>query len=232
MVSRLRDSWKKRAASKALELEEWFDSQIIGLGTGSTVSYLIEMLSSEHVRGKRFVASSWDTALKLKSKGAVVLDTKTLDIIDLYVDSADAFDDDGNLIKGGGAAFLHEKILAGMADSFVVIVDESKRVEDLRSRRVPVLVAPSALSFVERRLGELYLNPVLRVSGSGKWGPVSTEEGCAIIDIDLASWKGGLEELDILLKRVPGILETGLFIGMADILIVGGEETYIKRIKS
>ncbi len=220
---------KSIAASKALELDEVVDSRIIGVGTGSTVKKFIELMPERFFRDKFFVASSWDTVLRLRSRGARVLDLMSVDRLDVYVDGADAVDPNGNLIKGGGAALLREKILANMAHNFVVIVDKSKIVDDLRVRRLPLEVVPQALSFVLRRLKEIGFNAEVRVSGKGKWGPVSSDSCGAIVDLDFSVWEAGLDELDIALKRITGVVETGLFIGMTDILVVGGDKPVVRR---
>jgi ribose 5-phosphate isomerase A len=226
-----REAEKQAAAKTALGLEEVKKSRILGVGTGSTVQYFIENLPPQYIDDKVFVASSIDTAYMLAKRGARVLDPLTVDEIEVYVDGADAVDSDGDLIKGGGAALLKEKILARNSDSFIVIVDRSKLIEDLRAYPIPLEIIPSSMPRVVRWLADMKLNPMVRRCGSGKWGFVVTENGNLIIDIDAREWRGGLEELDISMKRITGVVETGLFIGMSDIIVVGGENTYVRRLR-
>jgi ribose 5-phosphate isomerase A len=170
-----------------------------------------------------------DTALKLKGRGAKVMDASALDSLDIYIDGADAVDWEGNAIKGGGAALFREKVLASMSKFFTIIIDEEKLVKDLRERPLPVEVDPFALSFVVRKIEELGMSAFIRQAKEGKQGPVFSDSCRVIVDVDIRNWGEDLENLDAELKRIPGILETGLFIGMADVILIGGEGGIARR---
>jgi len=223
------DVGKMRAAEAALKLEEFEKAEVVGIGTGRTVAHLISAIPEEDLKRKKFAASSIETALLLKKRGATVLDASALDEVDIYIDGADAVDPEGNLVKGGGAALFREKVLASMSNFFAVIVDEGKLVSDLRSRPIPIEVNPFALSYVLRRLREKGIDASVRESGGGKYGPVVSDSSGIIVDLKPWSWKGKLEELESELKKIAGIIETGLFIGMADLIIVGGESSVVTK---
>ena len=220
----MRDEWKKKAASKALTLKEIREADIVGVGTGSTINHFINQMDKEFIRNKYFVPSSWETTLKLRETGAKILHPTSISSLKVYVDGADAVDDNGNLVKGGGGALLREKILANMSDKFIVIIDEDKLTRDIKKHYVPLEVLPIALSFIKKRLKQLNLEPRIRRSVKGKWGIVTTDNCNAIIDVTLKNWKLGLEEFETTMKKIPGVIETGLFISLTDIVVVGGKE--------
>jgi ribose 5-phosphate isomerase A len=141
--------------------------------------------------------------------------------LSVTIDGADQVDTQLNLIKGMGGALMREKIVASAAKQLVIVVDETKLVERLGMKHpVPVEILPFALSFVMATVREFRGKPVLR-EGKHKVGPVVTDNGNFILDVDF----GVIDdpgELDAKLKLVPGVLETGLFPGMADVAYVGG----------
>lgn len=194
---------------------------IVGVGTGTTVEKFIDLLPQlKGFEGKLYVASSIDTALKLARAGLRVLDPSLAPRIDVYVDGADEVDPKLNMIKGGGAAMTMEKILTYYAERRVFIVDHTKLVRKLGERHpVPVEVLPQALGLVLRKLSERGFRAEPRYAARGKAGPVVADTGGVIVDV----YTGPIEDPEALDRelRVPGVVETGLFIGLADEVYVG-----------
>ena len=213
---------KLNAASKALELIS--NAKVIGVGTGSTVEKFIQVLSNrkERFEDRIFVASSIDTVLKLSEAGFRVVKTMSIKSIDVYVDGADEVDPQLNMIKGGGAALTLEKILAYYSLRRVFIVDYRKLVKELGTNHfIPIEVLPKALGMVMNKLRKLGYDVRLRYPSEGKYGPVVSDVGGVIIDVFP---EGGIKnpaEVDSELKSLPGVIETGLFIKLADHVIVG-----------
>ncbi len=206
--------------------------KIVGVGTGSTVGFFMEELASRpEAKRLQYVASSIDTARKLASRGLLVLDPGTVDQIDVYVDGADEVDPKGNMIKGRGAAHLSEKILAYRSRFNIFIVDESKLVDKLGEKRpVPVSLVPSALSLVVNALKMLGYDVELR-GGNCKDGPCIDDHGFVVLDV----WTGPMddpERVDRLLQSVPGVVETGLFIGLTDLVLVGRSDGGVQEIRT
>jgi len=199
------------------------DGMQIGIGTGSTVAFFIEELGRRirgglHIQG---VATSYYTRLLCIRNGIPILDSMMLDHLDLAVDGADEIDPSLNAIKGGGAAHTCEKVIASMADEFILIADETKLVSNLCINfPLPVEVIPAALALAEKRIGELGGTPRIR-RAIRKDGPVITENGNFILDITFQAAPEDLELLDVRLKKIPGLLETGLFLGMAQKALIG-----------
>lgn len=214
---------RKNAVHEAIKYLE--SAEFVGVGTGSTVEKLINfMAESEKLRNKYFIASSIDTALKLMRAGFKVLNTLSIDHIDVYIDSADKVDLNLNMIKGGGAALTMEKLLAYYSKLNVFIVDYGKLVKSFSSNDyVPVDVLPYAVSMLIKYLSSLGYECAIRTSGKGKYGPVVSDVGGIIIDIRLHE---GLDlmKFNNMIKSLPGVIETGLFIGLSDIVLVGYED--------
>ncbi|MEM1849303.1 MAG: ribose-5-phosphate isomerase RpiA [Thermofilaceae archaeon] len=211
----------KLNAAKAV-LGEIEGCSVVGVGTGSTVEKLIELLGGlEGYRGKLYVASSIDTALKLSRAGLRVLDASFAPEVEVYVDGADEVDARLSMIKGGGAAATMEKILAHYARRRVFIVDYTKLVDRLGERHpVPIEVLPQALGPVLRRLAEWGFKAEPRYPGRGKMGPVVADTGGVVVDVYTGPIENP-EELNLRLRSLPGVVETGLFIGYADAVYVG-----------
>ncbi len=220
---------RKNAVCKALELPYWRDSKVIGIGTGRTVTMLLSLMPRGFLENKVFVASSLDTLLRLKTLGARVLDPSSVCRLDMYIDSADAFDEKARLVKGGGAALSMEKILAFASKRFIVVVEEEKLVKNILSVRIPVEVRKEAISIVAEVLREKGLKPEIREAQKGKRGPIITDLGGIIIDIDASMWNDTPEKLDRFLKSIPGVVETGLFIDMATDIVVGYRDNAVHR---
>ncbi len=214
---------RENAIREVLSLRELLDAEIIGIGTGSTMTLLINNMPKHLITSKLFVASSIDTVMKLKMRGARVLDLNSIDEIDVYIDSADFYDKNKNLIKGGGGALSLEKILAFYSKTFIVVVDCFKERENLLNEKIPIEVRRDSITLVKKYLEkELGLRTEVRV-GSGKKGPVISDSSGALIDLKAGEWMWSIEKLDEELHKIPGVIETGLFINMTDKLVIGRE---------
>lgn len=176
---------------------------IIGIGTGSTISHFITELAYVKNKIEGAISSSLDTTNKLKYAGIKVFDLNDIDILPMYIDSADEINSNMQMIKGGGGALTHEKILAEVAEKFICIVDESKKVEILGKFPVPIEVIPMARSFITREL--------IKMGGKPKYRKhVFTDNGNIILDVH------NLSILDpIILEKsinlLPGVVTVGIF---------------------
>ena len=207
---------KKRSAAEA-SLEFVEPGVILGVGTGSTVNFLIDMLPGIRNRIDRVVSSSKVTTTLLQERGFTVSTLNEVGDLDLYIDGADEATKRLNLIKGGGGALTREKVLAGAARRFVCIVDDSKLVGMLGKFPLPVEVLPMAQAFVSRKLVKMRANPVWREN-------FVTDNGNHILDVHDLAISNPLE-LEDRLNRIPGILTVGLFARRpADILLIGNDE--------
>ena len=202
---------KKQAAAKAA-LKHLPKGGILGVGTGSTVNFLIDLLPELQLEAA--VASSEATAQRLKKLGIEVVDMNSVGGLDAYVDGADEIDRHMHMIKGGGAALTREKIVASIAKKFVCIVDDSKWVEQLgRDFPLPVEVIPMARSAVARKLVALGGDPAYREG-------VVTDNGNVILDVHNLNILNALE-LEKSINDIPGVACNGIFaINKADIAIV------------
>jgi ribose 5-phosphate isomerase A len=189
----------------------------VGVGTGSTVDLFIDALATKKDRIAGAVSSSERSSERLRGHGILVLDSNTVDALPVYIDGADEIDFDGNMIKGGGAALTREKIVADIADRFICIADESKRVKTLGSFPVPVEVIPMATAQVARRFRQLGGNPVLREG-------VRTDNGGLIIDVHgLQISDPAMLESEI--NQWPGVITVGIFARhRADVCLLGTPE--------
>jgi len=211
---------KLEAARGALELVRSLEPRVLGVGTGSTVARFVGLLEPGWFEG--VAASSVVSGLELAARGFRVLSPYTVSGVDVYVDGADEVDPDGNMVKGRGAALLGEKVLASASRVNIFIVGEDKLVDVLGSRRpVPVEVVRDALSAVLARLRERWPGAAPR-TGSGKDGPVVSDWGGVIVDVPTGPMRDPWE-VEMFLRGVPGVVETGLFLGMADYVVVGRE---------
>ena len=205
---------KRQAAEAALEFIE--PGVTLGVGTGSTVNFLIDLLPGVKERIDRIVSSSKATTALLQGHGFQVSTLNEVGDIDVYVDGADEVTKRLHLIKGGGGALTREKVLAGAARRFVCIVDESKLVGMLGTFPLPIEVLPMAQAFVARKLVKMRAQPVWREN-------FVTDNGNHILDVrDLSI--GNPIEMENRLNQVPGILTVGIFAQRpADILLIGSD---------
>jgi ribose 5-phosphate isomerase A len=216
------DEAKRLAAKRAAELVE--DGMAVGLGTGTTATLFIRELGKRVQQGLRIrcVASS-DASHKLGLQ--LGMDVTTLDELpelDVYIDGADEVGPGLALIKGGGGALLREKIVASAAKEFIVVVDSTKIVKHLGRFPLPVEVVKMALPVVGPRLAALGLHPKLRGAKSGA-GPYLTDEGNYILDCACGRIEDP-EELAAEIRSIVGVVEHGLFLGMATLALVAGED--------
>jgi ribose 5-phosphate isomerase A len=212
------DEAKKRAAYRALELVN--DGQVVGLGTGTTAKFAIEGLGRLVREGLSIkgVPTSIATERLARELGIPLVDLNQADIVDITLDGADELDPDFNMIKGGGGALTREKLVALASVKRVIMVDQSKLVSKLgTSRSLPVEVLPFAWSFSARLLGELDCVANLRQQ---EGAPFLTDNGNYILDCGF----GPIEDpaaLERRIKLLPGVIESGLFVGIADVLVIG-----------
>jgi ribose 5-phosphate isomerase A len=197
---------------------------IVGLGTGSTTAYAIqyigERLQSGDLKEIKGIPTSFQASVLAKQYGIPLTTLDETDHMDVAIDGADEVDPNKNLIKGGGAAHTQEKIVDSLADQFIVVVDSSKLVDRLGSTfLLPVEVLPMAMTPVMRAIEKLGGKPELRM-GVKKAGPVVTDQGNLVIDVKFDSIDNPAA-LEKNLNNIPGVLENGLFVGVADIILVG-----------
>jgi len=176
---------------------------VVGVGTGSTVNCFIDALATMRDRIAGAVSSSEASSQRLRAHGITVLESDRVDRIPVYIDGADEIDPHGHMIKGGGAALTREKIVADLADRFVCIADESKRVATLGRFPLPVEVIPMAAAQIARRFAAMGSKAVLRAG-------VVTDNGGRIIDVH------GLQITDPLamecdINQWPGVVTVGIF---------------------
>lgn len=222
---------KQNAAKSAMKLIPLKGA--LGLGSGSTVAIFAEELGRKVSKGEadvRVVPSSYQ-AYQLAVKYKIPLTNLDLDpILELTVDGADEVDKNLNLTKGGGGALFQEKVVASASKKLLIIVDESKLVDNLATRfEIPVEVLPFSLGVVKRKISEMGILPKIR-EAQRKMGPVVTDNGNFLLDLKFSEPITNPTKVAIDLKMIPGIVETGLFIGMTDEVHVGTEEgSYILK---
>jgi ribose 5-phosphate isomerase A len=212
---------KRLVGTAAAQLVE--NGMICGIGTGSTVAFLIEELG-RRIKDENLdiigVPTSFQSKILCRENGIRTLDLQECNGLDLAIDGADEVDPKLNAIKGGGAAHTMEKIVAAMAKRFVIIVDESKLVRKLGATfPVPVEIIPSALGFITAKVRDWGGEPQLRM-GIRKDGPVITDNGQLVIDIKFKTGTD-LRKIDNQLHQLPGVIETGLFYDLAQQVLVG-----------
>jgi ribose 5-phosphate isomerase A len=204
-------SLKRAAARRALELVE--PGMVLGIGTGSTARFFIEGLRGMRVRA---VATSRQSAELARAAGVELVDDPR-GRLDLAVDGADEIDPELRLIKGHGGALLREKLVAIAARQFVVIADESKLVPRLGRTYLPVEVAPFLWRHTAERLAALTPDWALR---GGEEAPHRTDNGNLVVDLTFEAGIERPEELAARLKALTGVVEHGLFLGLASRAIV------------
>jgi len=216
------DNEKRLAASASLAFVK--DGDVVGLGTGSTSAIAIEMLAEKVKAGLRIVGipTSQRSKQLAESLGIPLTTLDEVPEIDVDIDGADEVDLQLRLIKGGGGALLREKVVASAARQFVVIADSSKQVAVLGAFPLPVEVIPFAEAVITRRVQALGATVTLRRYGYGN--PFTTDEGHHILDCRFGAIPDP-ESLARTLNEIPGVVEHGLFINMANIVIMGkGDE--------
>ena len=216
------DQLKSKAAEAAVAQVK--DGMIVGLGTGSTASFAVEAIGRRVAEGLRITAipTSEQTGEHAHRLGVPLSSLAEHHQIDLTIDGADEVErGDLNLIKGGGGALLREKIVASASARLVIIVDETKLVNRLGHFPVPVEVVPFGWQATARRVANLGGNPSLRVGADGK--AFVTDGGHYVIDCAFGPIRAPAQ-LENDLNSIVGIVENGLFIGLASQVIVAGTE--------
>lgn len=217
---------KQRAAYEAIRYVK--DHMILGVGSGSTIKYFIKYLKDEVEDGLKIVVvpTSVDTKNLCLAYGIPVYEGDSVPaVIDLCVDGADEFDDNLNLIKGGGGALLWEKIVASAAKSVIIITDSSKHVKALgQSFLLPVEVIPYAVDSVKYKLEKMGISAKVRHKDDSVY---RTDEGNDILDCET----GPIEDAYTLAARIsaiPGVVEHGIFLDMCDMVLQGtGDEVLL-----
>jgi ribose 5-phosphate isomerase A len=219
------DVLKREAALRAADFVE--SGMTLGLGTGSTIRFLLEELAARidagRLEGIRGVPTSEDTARRAEALGIPLVDLATAPELDLTIDGADEVDPDLRLIKGLGGALLREKIVATASRRVVIVVDGSKIVDRLGTRApLPVEVDPFGAPIQEAFFESLGAEPALRRGASGD--PVRTDGGNLVYDCRFPDGIPDPERLESTLNNRPGVLENGLFLGLAERVVVARPE--------
>jgi ribose 5-phosphate isomerase A len=219
---------KERAAERAVALLLELDlgeGLALGLGTGSTAERVIKKLAELHHAGRLDFVGVPTSARTERLARRLQLPLTTLDerpVLDLAIDGADEVDPDLNLLKGGGGAHTREKIVARAAERYLIVVDDSKLVEHLGTKMpLPVEVLSFGRALVERELRALGGEPRLRLE-NGR--PFRTDEGNLILDCRFPDGMEDLPRLAAAVKAIPGVVEHGLFLGMADWVVVASRD--------
>ncbi len=215
-----RDSAKELAAARALTFVE--EGMTVGLGSGSTATFFIQLLGARVKEGFRVraIASSKASEELAMSLGIEICDFERCPEIDVTVDGADEIGPDLALIKGGGGALLREKIVASASKRFIIVADSVKLVPRLGAFPLPVEVIRMASPLVHRRLAALGIESSLRKANDGT--EYITDEGNLILDCAC----GGIDDpagLAASIRRVVGVVEHGLFLGMANLALIAGD---------
>jgi ribose 5-phosphate isomerase A len=213
---------KELVAAAAAERIE--SGMVLGLGSGSTAALMIDQLGRRwqagEITGITGVPTSFQSSLLAQKYGIPQITLNEIDHIDLAIDGADEVDPAKNLIKGGGACHTREKLVDSRADQFIVVVDATKLSDLLGSTfALPVEVVPEAYRQVSSALADLGSVPELRMAVR-KAGPVVTDQGNFVIDAKFEAIADPAA-LESQINNIPGVLENGLFVGMADEVLVG-----------
>ena len=227
MVENSIELGKKNAAIKAVE-ENVKKNMIIGIGSGSTIVYAVKHiaeLNREKSLNLKCIPSSFQSYQLIIENGLELGTLEQYPEIDLDLDGADEIDKDLNLIKGGGGCLVQEKIIASNSKKLVILADFRKNSEKLGmnwKKGVPIEVIPMAHFPIMKKLKNVGGNPVLRMAKS-KNGPLITYNGNFILDVDFGVIENP-ERLNQKIIFIPGVVDTGLFIGMASKAYIGTED--------
>ncbi|MCW4017621.1 MAG: ribose-5-phosphate isomerase RpiA [Candidatus Bathyarchaeota archaeon] len=227
------DAEKRNAAYAAVDHVK--DGMVVGLGSGTTAAYAILALGErrKHENMQILGVPSSYQAFQLAIQNGVPITTlEENPIVDVNIDGADQIDPQLNLIKGMGAALVREKIVAASARHNIFIADQKKKVLVLGegNQPVPLEVVPFGVALVRRRVQALGGIPMLRET-KGKLGPVISDNGNVIMDAAFGAINDP-EELELQLKKIPGVVETGLFLGLSDVVYLGTGTTVQKLEKN
>jgi len=214
-----RDEEKAAAARRSLEYIQ--PGMVVGLGSGSTATLAIRQIGEQVSRGLKIrgIPTSKTSQTLAQSLGIPLLTLDDVDAIDVTIDGADEIAPGLQLIKGGGGFLLHEKIVAASSKRLVIVADQQKKVAELGRFPLPVEVVRFAAAPVRRKLQAMKANPELRSGSDGK--PYVTDEGNFIFDCSFGRIPDAAATAREL-KSIPGVVEHGLFLGMASLAIVAG----------
>jgi ribose 5-phosphate isomerase A len=213
---------KKDAALEAVKHVK--DGFVVGLGSGSTAAFAIEALG-ERIKSEQLrilgIPTSYQAFLLAVECGIAITTLDEHPVVDVTIDGADQVTPQLNLIKGMGAAMAREKIVAAASKQNVIIADKQKKVKFLgeNNQVVPIEVLPFAISLAKQKLIAIGGKPTVR-EGKGKLGPTITDNGNAVLD----TYFGEIDnpaELAVKVKMIPGVVETGFFVGLTDVAYVG-----------
>ena len=217
--------YKKEAAQKAAELIQ--DNTVIGFGAGTAMAHLVGFLKEKVEAGLKvkIVTSSFSTRMILYQHRFEVHDTTSINLLDIYFDGCDQFDKDLNALKSGGGIHTNEKILAAMANEFILVGDDSKYVEKLEVKFPLVIeVLPQIVSYLPVAIKKIYpgVRTELRLCNR-KDGAVISENGNYIFDLWFNEWPE-LAAINPALKNIPGVIETSLFYKLATRAVIAGAQ--------
>ena len=222
----LQNQMKQAVALAAVDQIE--NGMILGLGSGSTAALMIEALAvkikSGEIKDVVGVTTSFQGEVLASELGIPLKSLSSVSTIDLAIDGADEVDPRFQLIKGGGACHVQEKLVAALAKKFIVVVDSTKLVKKLNlDFKLPVEVLPSAWKQVQKTLQDLGGEGNLRMAQK-KAGPIVTDQGNLILDLSFSNGIDQPELLESQINNIPGVLENGLFINLTDQVLVGKVE--------
>lgn len=222
-MSDLQDRMKQAVAAAAVD--QIRDGMVLGLGSGSTAALMIKALGAKLSGGELNdivgVPTSFQGEVLAAELGIPLQSLNAVERIDLAIDGADEVDPNFQLIKGGGACHVQEKLVARRAQRFVVVVDSTKLVERLNlGFLLPVEVLPAAWRQVKTELEVIGAEVELRMAVR-KAGPVVTDQGNLVLDLKFPGGIGDPVSLELEINNIPGVLENGLFVNLADQVLVG-----------
>ena len=230
----LQTQMKKAVAQAAVDQIQ--NGMILGLGSGSTAALMIEALAlkikSGEIKDIVGVTTSFQGEVLASELGIPLKSLSSVSEIDLAIDGADEVDTNFQLIKGGGACHVQEKLVAALAKKFIVVVDSTKLVKKLNiDFKLPVEVLPSAWKHVQKTLEDLGGVGNLRMAQK-KAGPIVTDQGNLILDL---TFNDGIDQPELLesnINNIPGVLENGLFVNLTDEVLVGKVENEVVVVES
>ena len=222
----LQNQMKQAVALAAVDQIE--NGMILGLGSGSTAALMIEALAvkikSGEIKDVVGVTTSFQGEVLASELGIPLKSLSSVSTIDLAIDGADEVDPKFQLIKGGGACHVQEKLVAALAKKFIVVVDSTKLVKKLNlDFKLPVEVLPSAWKQVQKTLQDLGGEGNLRMAQK-KAGPIVTDQGNLVLDLSFSNGIDQPELLESQINNIPGVLENGLFVNLTDQVLVGKVE--------
>ncbi len=217
-------------------IKEVESGMILGLGSGSTAALMIKSLGNEIRSGRlqniRGVATSFQSEVLALELNIPLIDLASVPQIDLAIDGADEVDPEFQLIKGGGACHVREKLVASKANKLLIVVDETKLVQNLnKSFPLPIEVLPNAWKHVQEVISEMKAISTLRMA-TKKAGPVVTDQGNLILDVSFNEGIKNPKDIEMRINNIPGVLENGLFVDLTDKVLVGKIENNIPVVYS